>query len=307
MNSIGPVFNTFFDCIAYVQCDRTSPCDIQRACLNLFAQHVFGNNATHDAVLRNPRAFCVQSDATEHLAVRLWRGRLKHGSVKKLACRFLAYHDKPKRLMCQYTFAALINETYGITVRFTDDTRWINTSVVSEYIIDGDDSTANTHVTLHKNAQTQWTVMELQTQRAIQQDVTLRVIPLKKHREEFCVRAAFEVGNTLRKNIRVGDMVALGECVYRFDILQWNERATYQIYPASEKATFYCPLPSNTALYLFVYCNASQTLTLAARTTSHDIYLYYKPTSKEMNTLLVAKSTSEETAAHLVRSVLAVK
>jgi hypothetical protein len=288
MNTWVVTFDTFFECISYAYGGTESASEIHRKCVNQFAQHVFSD------------------DAENHLAVVLWKRRLKKGPVNELALRFLRYHEdytkKPKRLMCQWTFAALVNELYPIQVGIWEDgrTRWINNSDHSEYFIE---HTSVAYVTL-QHCGKHWRVMELQTHSMSQQDVTLRMIPIKLEREEqeqFCVRAAHDTGSGVRTNIKLGEMIPINDNVYYFNIEQWNERVKYQIYPGDGKSAFYKPFTKGGSLFLFG-CNVGNSV-LLAQTTAHDVYLYCK-LPKELTTLTLVRAVTEEIAIRLAEATL---
>lgn len=277
MNTGVVEFDTFFECISYALGGLHSPDEIQHRCVTLFEEHLFKS-----------------AEPDTHLAVRLWKKRLKSGDIEELAHRFIHYHVKPKRLACQWTFAALVNELYpvqvGIIKKETGDVCWINNSDQAEYFIQRDDGNV-AYVTLQHQGE-KWRVLDLETQR---QEVTLRMVPIKEEYipEEFCVRAAYDGG--VRKNLKVGDMQRVADNVYHFTLTQWNERATYQIYPGGDKNTFYKPLPNGVGLFLFGSTSALGTLTLLAQTMTHDVYLYCKP-AKEVTKLVLVKANSEEVA-----------
>lgn len=274
MNTGVVEFDTFFECISYALGGLHSPTDVQHRCVTLFEDHLFKS-----------------SEPDTHLAVRLWKRRLKSDNVKELARRFIAYHVKPKRLACQWTFAALVNELYPVQVGILRDNGvcWINNSDQSEYFIQRDDGNV-AYVTLHHQGE-KWRVMDLETQR---QEVTLRMIPIKEEpiEEEFCVRAAYD--GSVRKNLKVGNMQCAAAGVYQFTLEQWNERATYQIYPGGDKSTFYKPLPKGVGLFLFG-AGGGATAVLLAQTMAHDVYLYCKP-AKEVTKLVLVKANSEQVA-----------
>ena len=316
----------FFECVAAGFQNKYKPKFIHDQTLIHFARILFTEASACASVAEilnqkeNP-AWQVTENGCRHPAIKMWIAQV-HATektlhktpldwyeaypklLKGLAFRFIYYHrsyaKKPHRLFSAGVFAHLVAELYTCRIHL-DKTRWIYPIESDDYIIETDMPTIH----LVSDGDT------FSYQSTEQEPLIVAPPPMTppERNDDLFMLRKYSVENLQAGTGKRHTNVAIGllkphKRVHKIEYqpMEPEERADilYQIYPGNLAKTFYEPFAPEHGLYVFLACKKpgagqTQRIKFAAKTESHDQYVYFQ-IEADTRAILVIYSKSQQEA-----------